>query len=523
MIDGDDTYKSSEILRLIEPLESGFCDAVLGSRLAGKMNAGAMRGFNRFGNWIFSVLVRTVYKANVTDTLTGFIAWRSEVVRALRNHITSTGFAIEMEMITKQSRLGFSSFSVPITYAPRVGDSCLRPVRDGLRILTMFARQLFWRPRPKKVAFVSDAVYPFHVGGKEKRLFEISRRLAESGADVHIYTMNWWGAGKSIDRDGVHFHAISRLRPLYKEGRRSTRSAILFGLACFKMIGHRFDVVDVDHMPFFPLFSMRAVCWLKGARLHATWHEVWGRDYWDEYLGGMQGYLAYTIEKLAMRMPDAIVSVSEHTTRRLKASGVKCEIATVPLGVDFEQIDRAKKPEEECDVIYVGRLLGHKNVDMLIRSLEVVRTRRPDVRCIVIGDGPERPLIQALVAALGLESNVRLLGFLDDENDMYGYIKVSKVLVLPSVREGFGLVVGEANACNVPVVTLDHADNAARDLIIEGENGYLCAPDEASLAVAIERVLDQQQSLHPLEILQTEFSGLRWSRVAEDVERALAQ
>lgn len=155
MIDGDDTYKTSEILRLIEPLESGFCDTVMGSRLAGRMNAGSMKGFNRFGNWMFSVLVRNFYKVNITDTLTGYFAWRYEVIAKMRPFIISEGFSIEMEMIAKQAKLGFETYSVPITYAPRIGDSNLNPITDGFKILVMFSKHLFWSP-PKTTGFSQE-------------------------------------------------------------------------------------------------------------------------------------------------------------------------------------------------------------------------------------------------------------------------------------------------------------------------------------------------------------------------------
>ncbi len=160
MTDGDDTYRTGEILRMLEPLESGFCDVVLGSRLAGKMTKNSMKGLNRLGNWLFSLLVRYVYGVNVTDTLTGYFAWRHEVIVQLRPHIVSEGFAIEMEMITKQARLGFDAYSVPITYSPRVGETSLRPIRDGIRVLGMFLRQLYWRPGLEVAPLVVDITYP---------------------------------------------------------------------------------------------------------------------------------------------------------------------------------------------------------------------------------------------------------------------------------------------------------------------------------------------------------------------------
>ena len=101
MLDGDDTYKPEELPRLLEPLESGFCDVVLGSRLAGKMTRNSMRTFNRIGNWFFSMSVRAFYRVNATDTLTGYFAWRREALVRLRPHVVSSGFAIEMEIISE--------------------------------------------------------------------------------------------------------------------------------------------------------------------------------------------------------------------------------------------------------------------------------------------------------------------------------------------------------------------------------------------------------------------------------------
>jgi glycosyltransferase involved in cell wall biosynthesis len=146
MLDGDGTYRPEEIWRLIEPIDSGFCDVVIGSRLGGRIPKGTMTRFNRAGNWIFSHLVRYGYKVNVTDVLTGYFAWRRSAIVGLRPHLASQGFAIEMEMITKLARLGHEIYSVPISYNPRSGASSLRPVRDGSRILWMFLSNLIWIP-----------------------------------------------------------------------------------------------------------------------------------------------------------------------------------------------------------------------------------------------------------------------------------------------------------------------------------------------------------------------------------------
>ena len=97
--------------------------------------------------------------------------------------------------------------------------------------------------RQCRISFVSDVVYPFNIGGRERRLWEITRRLKMVGVEVHIYTMKWWDGEKTIDISGVRLHAICKQRPLYCGERRSIMQALMFGLATFKLIAARFDVL----------------------------------------------------------------------------------------------------------------------------------------------------------------------------------------------------------------------------------------------------------------------------------------
>lgn len=146
MLDGDNTYKPKEIPRLIEPLDSDFCDVIIGSRLEGKMNRSSLSFSHRVANWFFTFFVRKFYLTNTTDTCTGYFAWKKKVIDELTPHIKSTGFAIEAEMITKMARLGYKIYSVPITYDSREGDSKLSPIADGIKITVMLIRNLTWNP-----------------------------------------------------------------------------------------------------------------------------------------------------------------------------------------------------------------------------------------------------------------------------------------------------------------------------------------------------------------------------------------
>ena len=151
MLDGDNTYDPREMLRLIEPLMNGFCDVVIGSRLGGKITKNAFKAQNRFVNKLYTSLVRRFYGANITDVLSGFFAWRGDVVLGMRDHLQSSGFSIEMEMISKMVKLDYAIYSVPITYNIREGETKIESLKDGLKILMTFSRNLFWAPSKASV------------------------------------------------------------------------------------------------------------------------------------------------------------------------------------------------------------------------------------------------------------------------------------------------------------------------------------------------------------------------------------
>lgn len=496
MLDGDNTYSPKEILRLIEPLQSDFCDVVIGSRLGGRIQDAAMNKLNYVGNKLFTAGARILYKANTTDVLTGYFAWKKAALDELTPHIISAGFAIEMEMITKMARLGHRMTSVPISYTPRAGESSLHPLRDGSRILGMLLRNLTWRPAANKkraaaqqgtkIVFVSDAVYPYMKGGKEKRLYEITKRLAGMGYDVHIYTMHWWKEPhKTMTKHGVTLHAICKHHAMYKGDRRTIRQGVLFGFACFKLVKVPFDVLDVDHMPFFPVFSSWFVCKMRRKKMHATWHEALTYREWIAYMG-VSGVIAAVIERISTRLPYHITAASEHTETMLKqVHGRRKRIATVDSGIDISLLDQVSPVDERCDVLFVGRLVKDKNVDKLIEAISIAKKTYPNITCRIIGQGLERKRLDKKISALKIRKNVTILDPLPHASDVYGYMKAAKVFCSPSTREGFGIVTLEALGCGTPVITISTAQNAARYLIQDGKNGSVVPLQSEAIADAI--------------------------------------
>lgn len=343
------------------------------------------------------------------------------------------------------------------------------------------------------VVLVTDAIFPYHRGGKEIRYHELSRRLAER-AELHVYTMHWWDGPPVRKDEAVTFHAISRLIPLYTQSRRSLKQAIVFAFACIRLMGSTFDVLEADHMPYLQIFTLRLVTSIKRKRFVVTWHEVWGKAYWRQYLG-WAGSLAWFVEYLAMRMPDHIVAASPYTAERLLAAlGTRASVTVAPNGIDLDTIRKSYPNEAPTDLVVVGRLMNHKRVDMLLDAMALLHADGIPVTCRVIGNGPERENLHNQARDLRLEHAVDFRHDVSEQKEVYSLIKASKVFVFPSAREGFGIAVLEALACGIPVVTTSAPDNLAQHLVARSPRGVICDPTAAAIVEAVKRQLENSSA-----------------------------
>lgn len=314
-----------------------------------------------------------------------------------------------------------------------------------------------------KIAYVHDVIYPHVKGGAEKRVWEISRRLADRGHEVHIFGMKYWKGDDIVRREGVYLHGVCDPVNLYVDGKRSVKTAIYFSWKLLWSFKGDFDVIDSQQFPYLPCFSAKFFSTLKRTPLVITWHEVWG-DYWLEYLG-WKGIFGKVIERLTVRLPDKIIPVSKRVRQDLLFMGVRSEkMEVVPNGVDISAFQRSSLDEKIYDVLYVGRLLEHKRVDLLLRAMSLVKEDLPSIKGAIFGEGPERERLVHLARSLGLEERVHFMGFSDGQEGVVEAMRASKLFVLPSEREGFGIVLLEANACGLPVVTVRSDMNAASDL-----------------------------------------------------------
>ncbi len=336
-----------------------------------------------------------------------------------------------------------------------------------------------------RIAFVYDAVYPWVKGGVERRIYELGRRLSRRH-EVHWFSLEWWGGGER-SLDGILLHGVGGGRPLYVNGKRSISEALYFGLKLLSGLKREVDFMDVQAFPYFSCFSSKIRSMMAGACMAVTWHELWG-SYWFEYLGP-KGLAGWAVERAVLKLTNMHIAVSGVTRRSLESVGVNAEV--IPNGIDFEHIVGVQKSGEESDLVFAGRLVKEKNVDLIIRAVKILKDSVPDVKCVIIGDGPDKQALVSLSERLGVRGNIVFKGFLADHDEVIAFMKSSKVFILPSTREGFGIVVLEANACGLPVVTVRHERNAACSLVEEGLNGFTCSVSPEKIAEKTLEAMDR--------------------------------
>ena len=345
-----------------------------------------------------------------------------------------------------------------------------------------------------RIALIYDMIYPYSIGGAEVRNYSLAKKLAEQGNEVHLYGTKLWKGQDIIKKDGIFIHGVCRYKQKYTfRGNRSIFEPIKFSYYLFKsLIKEKFDIVDCSAFPYFPAFSCKLYSKIKKVPLIITWHEVW-RDYWYEYLG-WKGIFGVIIERIVSKLTKNIVSVSNKTKNNLINLGVnKKYISVVHNWVDIKEIKKIKKSKKKSDIIYAGRLMKHKNIDVLIKSIYLAKKEFPDIKAVIIGDGPEKARLKELARRLNLQKHIKFLDFMLKEQ-VYSFMKSSKLFVLPSVLEGFGIIVIEANACGLPVITVEHKRNASADLIKNYNNGFVCKLSEQDIAEKIIIILKNNNS-----------------------------
>jgi len=364
-----------------------------------------------------------------------------------------------------------------------------------------------------KIAFVYDVLYPETIGGVEKRIFEIGTRLAERGHEIHLFPMSAWPKDKTVIRDGLIIYPVCRPMGLYTSGRRSVIQALWYSIHLFPiLLKVRIDITDCQNFPYFPVIVARIAGFLKGEPCVITWHEAWG-SYWYSYLGSA-GVVGRLVEKIALLLSGSSIAVSDHTAARMKCEGYRKDPFIVPNGINLRAIQAIEPGEENTDLIFIGRFIPEKHPELVVEAVRILAGEYPDITCTMVGDGPMMTSIQEKVREYGLTGKIRLPGFIADYNQVIRMMKSARVFVLPSEREGFGIVFIEAMACGLPVVTIKSPLNAGTAHVLSG-CGYCARPSPDDIALGIRRFLSQSPDKN---CLNEYVRGHDWDKITSLLE-----
>jgi glycosyltransferase involved in cell wall biosynthesis len=279
----------------------------------------------------------------------------------------------------------------------------------------------------------------------------------------------------------VRVVAVSPAEPLYgPDGNRLIGEPLRFGAG---VTGHllrhrgRYDVVHSCSFPYFSVLGRPRRLRGTGVPLFVDWFEVWSPAYWNGYLGGLRGRAGGLVQRRCARVPQQPFVFSDLHGRRLGQEGARTaprRLAGLYAGpLDAEPAPTAGRAPL---VVFAGRHIPDKRVPVIPAAVAAARERVPGLHALVLGDGPDRPRLLAAIGDAGMDGVVRAPGFVDAA-EVEAAIRRAACLLLPSQREGYGLVVVEAAAAGTPSVVAAGPDNAAVELVEPGVNGVVAATD----------------------------------------------
>jgi glycosyltransferase involved in cell wall biosynthesis len=344
-------------------------------------------------------------------------------------------------------------------------------------------------------------------GGSELHAHEIQQRWAEAGIDVRVWTSRVDGAAREIHRNG------------YTVNRRAGRYAVFprTAVAGFRRkIGTGDAVVEIwNGMPFF------SPVWSRAPRI-VFLHHVHG-EMWDMVLTPRLARLGRTLEsRLAppFYRRSEIVTLSESAkadlVRRLGHPADR--VAVVPPGVD-PRFSPAGSLSPTPLVVAVGRLVPVKRFNQFIEAMLVLKAAHPDLEAKIIGEGYERPVLEALVAEADAGEWLSLPGRVPEAELIDAYRR-AWVVVSTSSHEGWGMTLTEAAACGTPAVATRISGH--EDAVIDNESGFLVSTPaelvEATGSILANPMLRRRLSQGAMRRAEE----MTWERTAEVALQTLA-
>lgn len=230
----------------------------------------------------------------------------------------------------------------------------------------------------------------------------------------------------------------------------------------------------------------------------------------------------FSIEQILLKTIstfDIVIVMGNSAEKFFKFKNVHSDFRIISGGLDTDYF-KPSRQSARFDLIFAGRLVPIKRVDLFLESVRLVKAIRPDISAAVVGDGPLAKDLQEVSVKMGLSENVYFAGF---QADVAPWLKQARIFVLTSISEGLSLAMMEAMACGLPVVVPKIGDLG--DLVVDQVNGYLTSrSDPRLIADCISKLLAEPEKLScfsqsarkAAEQLSITNAVEKWNRVFED-------
>jgi glycosyltransferase involved in cell wall biosynthesis len=343
------------------------------------------------------------------------------------------------------------------------------------------------------------------MGGAEVFTREVAKRWVKAGHEVTLFTSEFLNCKREETVDGVRIVRAGGRYSVYWKAKKYYKNR-------FSKEGYEVVIDEINTRPFLtPRFVNNR------EKIVALIHQL-AREYWFYETPFPISYVGYHfLENRWLRnyVDVPTVTVSESTRQDLLSLGFK-KAFVVPEGLNFTPLSEIPEKEGYPVVVYAGRLKRAKRPDHAIRAFKIVKEKFQNAELWIIGDGPFRKELERIAG-----EGVKFFGGLPNE-ERRRLLAKAWVLVNPSVREGWGLNVIEANALGTPCVAYDVA--GLRDSVRNGETGLLMPNgDVEALANAIIKVLSDDKLREKLSRNAIKWAGrFSWDKTAEEFLKVIA-
>lgn len=352
-----------------------------------------------------------------------------------------------------------------------------------------------------KILFISDVYFP-RINGVSTSIQTFRHNLHLLGHTVHLIAPEY--RIPSVDETGI-LRVPAKSLPFDPEDRLMSYSWVMKNLD--QLRGEQYDIIHIQ-TPFVAHYLGTKLSRLLGIPCVETYHTFF-EEYLYHYIPLVPKKLMRLVAKRFSRHQgnslDGMVVPSHPMLQVLKSYGVTTHAEVIPTGIQpasFVPGDRAafrnkyNISQNRPVLLFVGRVAHEKNIGFLLHVVNLVRKDIPDVLFVIAGEGPARKSLEQKVRDLGLNENIEFIGYLDRNTELNNCYRAADIFIFSSRTETQGLVLLEAMAQGVPVVST--AEMGTRDVLLEGLGVWIAKeelPDFSEKIVKMLRDVNARKTL----------------------------